>query len=811
MSFTPHGLSHVTAVEQNYDWLLADSDVEQFKDTEIFLLLVATLLHDITMIPTKPGLERISRANHTSSAGDFLLRARAELGIDTREADAIGDVIRAHGVDNFEAIRQEVAIGNELIDIRKLGACLCMGDITHADSSRAPEVVLKRLDLDEESRFHWRRHMQISGITRKGDILLMSALTFSDEGEVAVKEYEATIQRQLSIIKPYFSTVLAPLNRVELHSKQLESPLDQTLTFKTNTPAVLKLLIDGVYEREDVFVRELVQNSLDSCLIRMAKELRRGRNFEPSINIVSYRSKEGLFAIRVDDNGVGMDIHDVQDTVLWIGSSISNREDVETLLSETIKKSLIATFGIGLLSCFKCSKEVQISSCKENATSIQFSIKNISEAVNPEKSTDTTIGTSVLVLIDTQLDADVDADAALEHYLRSVTQCTIRHLSLTYSEANTALSRAEIAKMCLTEATLLKPSLFGVRQHGISLKLSGEDYSGELWFDSQALERYSDIGRVEILNEGVYVCSNEATDWLPDHLSFCSGYITFASKALDLPASRDKVIRNEKYRRKSNEIAVKSLSMIDSIVQTSKHSVRENEDRRARSALWIATIYDNADAHNKVQILRRIDEMQVESYKTNRRFEIQEIVKLALGSPVYLRYAKGRWVEDLAKVDGKQLYHKQDDLVELQASMMVQDGFIVLSAARSDAGKEPVLESSIITAYLQAKGIKVIDLVTVNVIEGKQKSNPVPYAARQALGGKVKFVEIPGLRNKKGWKVGGEVWINIAHPQMESFYLQLSATDLTTEKLRLSRIITEALHYNYDSSMDLALELLADL
>ena len=43
LQYTPHGLSHVTIVEDNYDWLLSE-DIEKFSYTEIFILLSATYL-----------------------------------------------------------------------------------------------------------------------------------------------------------------------------------------------------------------------------------------------------------------------------------------------------------------------------------------------------------------------------------------------------------------------------------------------------------------------------------------------------------------------------------------------------------------------------------------------------------------------------------------------------------------------------------------------------------------------------------------------------------------------------------------------
>ena len=193
LSFTPHGLSHISAVEMIYDWLLTDTDLQCFNGAEIFCLLTATLFHDALMIPTAVGRESQARADHAVTARSFLLKQRDLIGLSLHEVDLIADIIRGHGVDDLAIIHDKVVLGSQIVDPRKLAACLSLADIAHADSSRAPEIVFRHLELDEDSAFHWKRHMQISGITRKGDSILMSALTFSDEGDRAVEEYRAAI------------------------------------------------------------------------------------------------------------------------------------------------------------------------------------------------------------------------------------------------------------------------------------------------------------------------------------------------------------------------------------------------------------------------------------------------------------------------------------------------------------------------------------------------------------------------------------------------------------------------------------------
>ena len=101
LTFTTHGFSHTSAVEQNYDWLLSDSDISSMNEMELFCLLAATFFHDAMMIPTKVGDEKAARRNHASKAEKFLTTQRDLIGLTIHEAKAIGQIILGHSVNSL--------------------------------------------------------------------------------------------------------------------------------------------------------------------------------------------------------------------------------------------------------------------------------------------------------------------------------------------------------------------------------------------------------------------------------------------------------------------------------------------------------------------------------------------------------------------------------------------------------------------------------------------------------------------------------------------------------------------------------------
>ncbi|MBR1224420.1 hypothetical protein JQ600_05790 [Bradyrhizobium sp. AUGA SZCCT0176] len=212
LSYTTHGLSHVQRVERNYDWLLGEDDISDFSPSEAFCLLCATYCHDICMIPKFVGDEPRARAEHATRAASELRKLQGQLGLTASEATYIGEVIRGHHVESVSELQADAVLGSDSIRIQMLGACLSMADVCHADESRAPQIVFSYLSLEEESASHWKRHMQISGINRTSNKILLSAITFSDEGRLAVEKYAAEIETQLQRVSPFFHSKLLPLS-----------------------------------------------------------------------------------------------------------------------------------------------------------------------------------------------------------------------------------------------------------------------------------------------------------------------------------------------------------------------------------------------------------------------------------------------------------------------------------------------------------------------------------------------------------------------------------------------------------------------
>jgi hypothetical protein len=107
-----------------------------------------------------------------------------------------------------------------------------------------------------------------------------------------------------------------------------------------------------LYGNPEVALRELLQNSIDACLLRQSQEMKWGNPYNPVIK-VKYHVEGNDKILEVDDNGTGMDEYIIDNYYSRVGSSFYTSTDFFNLQFET-NSDFVPTsrFGIGILSCF---------------------------------------------------------------------------------------------------------------------------------------------------------------------------------------------------------------------------------------------------------------------------------------------------------------------------------------------------------------------------------------------------------------------------------------------------------------------------
>lgn len=139
---------------------------------------------------------------------------------------------------------------------------------------------------------------------------------------------------------------------------------------------VLNLVMgESLYKDPYVYVRELLQNAIDTSRHRRFYENAQGISRSPEqelvIEVTHWTDNDGYKWGRVDDYGMGMDRNIIENYMIKIGKSYYNSPDFKADIFEYKQRTgkdftPISRFGIGILSCFIVGDRVEISTKKEN-------------------------------------------------------------------------------------------------------------------------------------------------------------------------------------------------------------------------------------------------------------------------------------------------------------------------------------------------------------------------------------------------------------------------------------------------------------
>jgi len=286
-------------------------------------------------------------------------------------------------------------------DLKLCAILLRLADIMDFDNSRTPESVYEYLKLSSSesklkgtSNIEWEKHLASKGF-----------IFDTNESETTLKfiagpkhpQVEKNIELFLDIIedelrectqvlnsssKRWRDSKIIPnssINRTEIRSQgykkgnyRLSLDEHQIITLLTG-----KNLYNSAFE----FVRELLQNSIDTSRMREFHEHSKGnKSFKAkAIQLTSWSDTEGYRWFRIDDFGMGMNETVISNHLLNKGNSYYKSAYFK-LQNLNYKKQTgqsftpISRFGIGLLSCFILGDKVEI-----NTRSIQSEQSNNKE------------------------------------------------------------------------------------------------------------------------------------------------------------------------------------------------------------------------------------------------------------------------------------------------------------------------------------------------------------------------------------------------------------------------------------------------
>lgn len=310
---------------------------------------------------------------------------------DINLTNLLAQLCRSHNEESIKLLELEnlKPIGQlSYICLPFIGIVLRLADILDFDAKRTPQVLYSHLLIkDQSSVKEWNKHRAVSNWTVAPGSIRYSATCSHPAIEASIRQFGELIDYELKAsttilsnlhdnsIKPFPEHYKIPLAaKVDLSHVKAEEDLEgkpiylyRNTGFNLNRSQIIDLLMGTkLYGEPSVALRELLQNSIDTCLLREQMELKWGNTYQPKITIEFKTTALGT-TLKIIDNGVGMDQSIIDRFYSNIGTSFYNSTEFLELKS-SLESSYIPTsrFGIGILSCFMISDNIEVETRRVN-------------------------------------------------------------------------------------------------------------------------------------------------------------------------------------------------------------------------------------------------------------------------------------------------------------------------------------------------------------------------------------------------------------------------------------------------------------
>ena len=132
-------------------------------------------------------------------------------------------------------------------------------------------------------------------------------------------------------------------------------------SFQTEVSQLLDLVINSLYSKKEVFLRELLSNAsdaIDRARFESLTDASQANDTEYRIQIIPNAEQSSL---TITDNGIGMTAEEVEKNLGTVASSGTKRF-LQAVKDKANAPELIGQFGVGFYSAFMVSDKVEVIS-----------------------------------------------------------------------------------------------------------------------------------------------------------------------------------------------------------------------------------------------------------------------------------------------------------------------------------------------------------------------------------------------------------------------------------------------------------------
>ena len=313
-------------------------------------------------------------------------------GLPSRFREQLGIVCESHHLENldnatlFPLCARYGGDQQEIVNAQYIAILLRTTDLLHVTKDRTPSLAYKILGLsDPKAVSEWDKQLGTFAVGPKGRLLIegdsesaiivVHADFIEEQPLFALQEYIAYSHEQIKQSKRWVDksqeTVDGKDYSFPWHTVKsdvrLEGVPPQPLRFELDRGRLLDLLVGHtIYNDPTVAVRELLQNSIDAIRYQHYLDSRQAKTqglITPPIGKVIVKWDPSTRFLVVEDNGIGMDRDIINHHLMSVGASFYDTPQFEI---ENREFTPISRFGIGILTCFMISDDIEIVTVKDS-------------------------------------------------------------------------------------------------------------------------------------------------------------------------------------------------------------------------------------------------------------------------------------------------------------------------------------------------------------------------------------------------------------------------------------------------------------
>ena len=385
-------VKEVLAWKKNWDKEPTFIDIEEENAFNEFKLFYSARIHEQESIASLNSKGEISKADTIKSyliteyirkthseRAKIIIRDKWNKKIVFRSTDLtveLAQICFSHNEDarTLLSLDMDLSFGNEIVACLPLiGIILRLSDILDFDGKRTPTILYSHLYVrNPVSIAEWNKHRDVNSWEISPKLIQFNARCTHPAIEASIRQFCDIIDKELSVCYNLISIVNEAnikkergldikfpfqvsrskiVTEKDIHNQPQYIYRDTHFTL-SKTQVVELLMGTKLYGDPKVALRELIQNSIDACLLRQAQEKKWGQIYEPEIT-VKYFDLDGDTILEVEDNGTGMDQRIIDNYYSKVGSSFYKSNEFYNIKADT-KTTFTPTsrFGIGILSSF---------------------------------------------------------------------------------------------------------------------------------------------------------------------------------------------------------------------------------------------------------------------------------------------------------------------------------------------------------------------------------------------------------------------------------------------------------------------------